>query len=220
MIITLESEKMKTKKIIFLLILVVSLSGCVVYSFYPIYTNKDLFPNDILTGEWSENEGTQVNNETYSSWSFKHPFKGKGKNVEIDSLSYILTLKTKEDSTVKSSEFIVHLIELDSVYLLDFYMENYMPNNENVSFASFHVIPVHTFAKLTVEKNKLTINWFDQDWLTDLINENKIRIKHENNGDIVLLTAQPDEMQKFVKKYINSPEAFEEGLSVELIRKK
>jgi hypothetical protein len=57
---------------------------------------------------------------------------------------------------------------------------------------------VHTFAKLKVEENKLEIQWFDQEWLEDLLKKNRIRIHHENNGDIILLTAKPAELQKFV----------------------
>jgi hypothetical protein len=52
-----------------------------------------------------------------------------------------------------------------------------------------------------------------------LIEENKIRIHHEENDDFTLLTAKPKELQKFVTKFVNSEEAFKNGLEVVLQRK-
>lgn len=203
----LKSKKMKTHNLLIVFFVVILFSGCVVYSFYPLYTEKDLFPNDILTGSWMD-EDSMV-------WRFEHAeISGKKAPNNIDSTSYVLTLKAEDE---KESEFSIHVIKLADHYFLDFYMEEYV-DDENFDLASFHIIPVHTFAKLTIEKDSLFINWFDQDWLEGLIEENKIRIHHENNGDIILLTAKPDELQKFVTKYVNSEKAFEDGLDAILIR--
>ena len=199
--------KMKNKIWITILLLALFFSGCVVYSFYPLYTKDDLFPNDILTGNWVDNDGTH--------WDFEHAYFGKKVPENIDSTSYILNLKTKDD---EKSEFSVHIIKLGGHYFLDFYLEDFLDNKE-LTLADFHIVPVHTFAKLTVKQDTLQINWFDQDWLEDLIKENKIRIHHENNGDYILLTAKPGELQKFVTKYVNSEEAFKDGMEALLVRK-
>lgn len=194
------------------------LSGCVVYSFYPLYTEKDLFANDILTGDWFETDGLDLEfSDGDTEWFFKHPFIGDKRNGIIDSTSYVLNMKTIEDGVIIESEFEVHIIDLGGFYFLDFYLKDF--GGDDLTLATFHVVPVHTFAKLTVADDKLIINWFDQDWLEDLIKENKIRIHHENNDDYILLTAKPKELQKFVTKYVNSEEAFEDGLDVVLRRK-
>lgn len=199
---------MKARNFSVIVIITFLFSGCVVFSFYPLYTEKDLFPNDILTGEWVDDEG--------SEWSFTHPYKSK-RELGRDSTSYILILKTTEDGMTKESKFYVHVIELAGHYFLDFYLEEW--NDEIVDIATFHAVPVHTFAKLAVEDNRLYINWFDQEWLADLIKENKIRIHHESNDDYILLTAKPKELQKFVTKYVNSEKAFDKGLNAILKRK-
>lgn len=209
---------MKTRNISIVLLIALFLSGCVVYSFYPIYTEKDLFANDILIGEWFEGGDQDVKfTDEHGAWSFKHPFVGKKENGIIDSLSYVLNIKAIEKGVEIESVFRVHLIELAGDYFLDFYLDDY--GGDEVTLATFHIVPVHTFAKLTVTDDKLFINWFDQDWLEDLIKENKIRIHHEDNDDYILLTAKPKELQKFVAKYVNSEEAFEDGLEVVLHRK-
>lgn len=210
---------MKARNFLLTGIITLLLSGCVVYSFYPLYTQKDLFANDILIGEWFEDENQdQTFFEGDSEWTFHHPFIGKKENGIIDSTAYILTLKTIDDKKVTVSKFRVYVIKLANQYFLDFYLEDFL-GDEDITLASVHVVPVHSFAKLKVEEDTLTISWFDPEWMEDLIKENKIRIHHEYNDDFILLTAKPKELQKFVAKYVDSEEAFEDGLEVVLYRK-
>lgn len=211
---------MKTRNILLIATITLLLSGCVVFSFYPLYTESDLFENDLLLGEWLEDENPDiVLNGENDVWKFTHPFLGDEKDGVRDKKRYALTLTSNDDGEVKESKFEVHVIKLADEYFLDFYTEDY-GGTENVTLADLHLVPVHTFAKLTVAEDKLEIRWFDPDWLEDLIKENKIRIHHEDNGDFILLTAKPKELQKFVSKYVDSEEAFEDGLDVELFRKK
>ena len=197
---------MKARNIIILLIITLFFSGCVVYSFYPLYTDKDLFANEILTGKWTDDDGAQ--------WNFEHAYHGKKVPENIDSTSYVLEIIDKDSL---KSEFSVHIIKLGGHYFLDFYLEDFLDSQE-LDLADFHIIPVHTFAKLTVKNNQLLINWFDQEWLEDLIKENKIRIHREKNDDFILLTAKPGELQKFATKYVNSEEAFTDGMEAVLTR--
>ena len=200
---------MKTHKVLVLVLIIAFLSGCVVYSFYPLYTEKDLFPNDILTGNWIDDDGTE--------WKFEYDYKGKKVPENIDSTVYMLQLRYKDETDFRESEFRVCVVKLGGSYFLDFYLENFM--DDEIELESLHIIPVHTFAKLEFTEDQLHINWFDQNWLEDLIKENRIRIHHENNGDFILLTAKPAELQKFVTKYVNSEEAFKDGMEAILKRK-
>ncbi len=202
-----NQKKMKTRNLLISIVLFLFFSGCVVYSFYPLYTEKDLFANELLTGNWIDSDST--------IWSFEHAKTGDKKNEKTDSTSYVLMVKDKDN---KESQFSVHIIKLGGHYFLDFYLEDFY-DNQNLDLASFHIVPVHTFAKIVISKNQLQINWFDQDWLEKLIKENKIRIRHEYNGDYILLTASPKELQKFVTKYVDSEEAFKDGIDAVLTRK-
>ncbi len=199
---------MKTVKVLLSVALFIFISGCVVYSFYPLYTEKDLFPNTLLLGKWLDGDGTE--------WYFEYAYKGEKVPENTDSTSYVLTQKYEGEELQDSSEFSVHVIKLGENYFLDFYLEKF---DDNFFLKNFHIIPVHTFAKLKVEENKLEIQWFDQEWLEDLLKKNRIRIHHENNGDIILLTAKPAELQKFVSKYVDDEKAFENGLKAVLNRK-
>lgn len=200
---------MRTKKLFPILLVALFLSGCVVYSFYPLYKAKDLFPNEILTGTWTDSDSTV--------WKFEHPTVVKDGIKSIDKTSFELHLKQKDESEFDESRFLVHIVKLGGNYFLDFYLTD-MQGKSKFELNDFHIIPVHTFARLTVKNNELLINWFDQNWLNELIRQNKIRIHHESNDEFVLLTAKPGELQKFVTKYVNSEEAFKDGLSVNLTR--
>jgi len=209
---------MKARKFLLPGLLLLFLSGCVVYSFYPLYSEQDLFVNDILTGQWMETDDDSASlEEADGIWIFEHPYIDKKKSNERDSLSYVLTLKAKEGESYVESVFDVHLIKLGGKYFLDFYLHDFL-EGDDITLGDFHVVPVHTFAKLEVTDNGLFINWFDPEWLEELVRQNKIRIHHEDNGDFILLTAKTSELQKFVSKYVNSKEAFDEGLQVNLIR--
>ncbi|QIA08680.1 hypothetical protein [Draconibacterium halophilum] len=211
---------MKTRNILLIAIITLLLSGCVVYSFYPLYTESDLFENDLLLGEWFEDDNQDVVfSGSDDSWNFTHPFVGDKNDGIRNKKRYVLSLTSNENDIVKESKFEVHVIKLADEYFLDFYIEDY-GDDDNITLADLHLVPVHTFAKLTVFDDKLEIRWFDPEWLEDLIKENKIRVHHEDNGDFILLTAKPKELQKFVSKYVDSEEAFEDGLAVELFRKK
>lgn len=213
----LKSGTMKSRNYAIILLVTMFFSGCVVYSFYPLYTEKDLFANDILTGEWESNEWMD-DDDIKMHWSFEHNYRGRKLPQNIDSTSYVLTVITKQDDTEIKSEFSVHVIELAGQYFLDFYLEDVF-GDDSYDLGAFHVVPIHTFAKLIEHEGKLEIHWFDQTWLESLIKENKIRVHHEKNNDYILLTAKPRELQKFIIKYVNSEEAFEDGLKAVLYRK-
>jgi len=199
---------MKVRIFSILFVIALFFSGCVVFSFYPLYTEKDLFENDLLTGAWIDDDET--------IWNFEHPLRDKKDPDSSDKTSYRLKLNYKDSEQDENAVFDVRVIKLEGHYFLDFYLEEY--GDDDTGLAEFHLIPVHTFAKVEFSDNKVFINWFDQDWLEKLIKQNKIRIHHENNGDFILLTAKPEELQKFVTKYVNSDEAFENGLDVVLVR--
>lgn len=206
---------MKSKNLLLVLAVALFFSRCVIWSFYPLYSEKDLFENEILTGNWSGDDGNL-------NWSFEHP-KKNSQSVETDKTKYVLSY-TDCDSAYTTYD--VHILKLEGNYFLDFYLtEITTPDgkvaneNKNIAFWTFHIFPVHTFAKLTIENDTLQIDWFDGEWLKDQIKEKKIKIKHEMNDDNLLLTAKTADLQKLVVKYANTEAAFKDGNKLTLTRK-
>ncbi|TDO05589.1 hypothetical protein [Sunxiuqinia elliptica] len=200
---------MKSKSVILSSLLVVFLSGCMVFSFYPLYTEEDLFPNDLLVGEWVDADSI--------TWQFDFNYFGKPVLENRDSTAFILRMKEKDSQEFSKQEFLVRVIELGGHYFLDFYVEEYLKEND-LTFFDLHLMPVHTFAKLELDGDDAKISWFSGAWLEELIEQNRTHIRHENNGNHILLTAKPQELQEFVVRYVNAPDAFDDGLSASLHR--
>lgn len=202
---------MKTRNLLLVFLVLILLKSCVIWSFYPLYTEKDLFENEILTGNW-------IDIEDSLKWDFAHPVSNNQNRPVTDNKSYILKF-TDYDSI--ETEYNVHLIKLNGTYFLDFYLEEVNSDRKsnpegNVTVWNMHLMPVHTFAKLTIDDNSLEINWFDGNWLSEQIEGKKIKIRHENNGENLLLTAKTADLQKLVTKHAYNEAAFKDGLAVKL----
>ena len=193
----------------FIALLFLFLSGCIVFSFYPLYTEKDLFPNDLLLGEWVDSDS--------AVWKFEYDKNSDKNGGLVDSTAYILKIKDKGDLEFERMSFNVHLVQLEGTYFLDFYLHDYF-NKDDLNFFDLHLLPVHSFAKLQLNSDVASLHWFSPDWLEKLIHKKKIRLPHENNGEHLLLTAKTKDLQKFVIKYMNSEEAFAEGIETTMRR--
>jgi len=75
---------------------------------------------------------------------------------------------------------------------------------------SSNFMPVHTFIKLKFTNNQLDLTAFNLEKLNKLFESNLIRLRHENVDGTVLITAQPDEIQKFIDQYSDDETVFEE----------
>ena len=205
-------KRTKSKSVLLVVAMVFLLSGCFVYSFYPLYTDDDLFVNDLLIGEWMDQDSTL--------WKFEHEVVSRGflgSSTKYDSTAYDVKIKAEDDTTYSEESLVARIIKLEENYFIDFCKENHLDEGSD-SYFDMYLFPVHVFAKLELDGDKATIKYFNPEWLGRLIRENKIRIHHEKTDDRVLLTAKPKELQKFVLKYVNSEEAFEEDFTVNLIK--
>lgn len=209
---------MKTKqKFSLLLVVILFMVGCV-QSLHPLYHKKDRVEVPEIVGKWQDMDSENI-------WEFR---KVDGEP------SYILSYFEKEEAegnylAKDSANILVNIVKLGGSYFMDLYPGN----NENLDnlndLLEFHVLRVHTFAKLEIVDGKPHIRHMDPDWLEKLFKENKIRIKHEivvveaevnapdnvfkspiTHGNIIL-TASTDNLQKFITKYADDEAAFMEA---------
>eukprot|EP01024_Parvocaulis_polyphysoides_P039387 TRINITY_DN3558_c2_g1_i2.p1 TRINITY_DN3558_c2_g1~~TRINITY_DN3558_c2_g1_i2.p1 ORF type:complete len:282 (-),score=31.52 TRINITY_DN3558_c2_g1_i2:245-1006(-) len=194
-------------------------SGCTVLSFYPLFTENELVKNDQLLGKWQSINGDTVIWEISfkdSIWMEKmnSPFDLGSKEIP-NRFTYTLNLYLKGAPEEAKAEFHVHLVKLGDQTFLDFYPVNWAMQN---TILAFHLMRVHTFSKVEFHENGMEIKWFDSEWLEGLFANNRVRIRHENNGANILLTAKPEELQKFILKYGNDKNAYSEDLTYNLSR--
>ena len=219
---------MKTRIIVTALLAIVIVSSCTVLSFYPLYTEKELVRDDRIIGKWEclNNMGvfqTSKNNTQVDTMIWEISFQNKiwkkrlnnpfdrGSEEIPNKFTYTLHIYDKS-MPENNTEFHLHIVKLGDNVFIDLFPEVWQMND---TFLAVHLMSVHTFAKIDIG-NKLEINWFDSELLQKLFDENKIRIKHENNGVYTLLTAKPEELQKFVIKFANEDKAFSDFMKYTL----
>ena len=177
--------------IAFILILVLGMTGCFVLSVHPLYFEKDLVFESGLVGTWGEKEHEKDLSEL---WIFK----------KSGEKSYRLIIRDVEEG---EGLFEAHLLKLGDHMFLDLYPEEPETGSE---FYNMHVIPAHSFMRVSLEGHVLRLAFFDLDWLKKNIEQNKVSIKHECRDDTIVLTASTEELQAFVLKHIEEAFIFEE----------
>lgn len=129
---------------------------------------------------------------------------------------YEMTIKDNEDSI----KYRVHLANIGSSLFLDQfpYDEDIHLDNGSVYMTAMkgNFIPVHSFMKIEISPNELRLISFDLDKMQKLFRSNKIRLRHEEVDDLTIITAKPEEIQKFLSVYADRKDVFE---SPEVYRK-
>ncbi len=183
------------KRVILIVSIIVMLivSGCIP-SVHPLYSSDTLAENPLLEGTFMDEEMVR--------WEFRKEFD-----------HYYLYMN--EDG--KEAFFFVHLVQLGDYFYLDFYPDKVDALEIN-EFLLWHLLPVHLFARIEIHADNLELYFFDPEWLEDLLDERKIRIKHEKVTGNYLITASTEELQKFVTKYGHLEEAYVESEPIVLNR--
>lgn len=193
----------KRKIFVLISIICILLNGCLVKSLHPFYKPSDLvFRQDIIGSYADQNKGT---------WKIEGAvdknFLGVGKSDKQQNYYKISFLDEKRRTTT----FRGCLFKLDNNYYVDFYLVSGNNDDAQTELYNYHVVGVHTVAKVLIGKNSLRIKWYNEKWLSELFEQNRIRLPHEkiDNNDAVVLTASTNDLQKFMRKFANDPKAFQ-----------
>ncbi|UCE41717.1 MAG: hypothetical protein JSV17_01615 [Candidatus Aminicenantes bacterium] len=176
---------------VLVLILVLGMTGCFVLSVHPLYFEKDLVFESGLVGTWGEENHEKDLSEL---WIFE----------KLGDKSYRLIIRDSEEEGM----FEAHLLKLGEYMFLDLYPEEPETSSE---FYNMHVIPAHSFMRISLEGHVLRLAFFDLDWLKKNIEANAVFIKHERRDDTIVLTASTEELQEFVLKHIDEAFEFEDA---------
>lgn len=196
---------MKKTGLIIVIGIILFISGCIP-SLHPLYFDKDRITLDEIEGNWISDED--------DGWEFV-----KDKNQP----SY--TLRITEDTTglfrnsdIQTMFFEANIVKLGDTYFIDLYPGDNEEIENMADFLAIHLVPAHTFLKLEIVGDQLLIYYLSPDWLQNLIESHKIRIKHEVvDEDQIILTASTKELQKFITKYSHDEEAFSDPVILTLI---
>lgn len=199
---------MKTKNVLILLVVLI-FNSCFVKSLHPFYTQETITSDTKFLGEWEDNKG--------ATWKVTQLIEEILNGKTIDSLpkedlkayyKFQYAFKVVRIKNKQKAIFLAMPFKINKQVFLDFTPLEYEVNLGVQSLLENHFIQTHSLVKYDLLKNKsISIKWLDEDKIESLFEQKKIKIKHEKIGffnDKYLLTAQPEELQKFIKKYMIS----------------
>jgi hypothetical protein len=163
------------------------LAGCYVQSLQPLFSDRTTIFDPSLLGTWVAEDDD----------GFVFTLEDTTRGV------YMLI----SDESGATARFQAVLTEFDGVRFMDIFPEE--PNNDN-GFYRDHLMRVHSILKVERMADTLSVADFDAEWLSTMASQNKLTIPHVSLDGAVLLTAPTGELQKFVRTYARTPEAFSE----------
>jgi len=169
--------------------IVLLFAGCVVTAVYPYYTEKDLVFDPALVGDWMDGGKTNAASEFIR-------IERAGEN------SYWATPL----GLGETNRWELHLFRLRQQLFVDS-----CPTNRSLDF-----VPVHQVSKVFWRDSALVSANFNYDWLAKLLGQNPKAIRHlilhekpeDPKSGRVVLTADTQELQRFILKYANNTNAW------------
>ncbi|MFH0755899.1 MAG: hypothetical protein V2B15_01255 [Bacteroidota bacterium] len=194
---------MKRSQVWIMVLAMAFMTSCLVSSLHPFFKKEDKFFDTTMVGYWMDGDSC--------IWTIFPNMVSEGfmKPSRPDSSYQIIYYEDESKYSILSGT----LFQINGVNYVDF---TPAPKEDHCTsdMTSFHHVPVHTLARVQYSKDSILIYWYGDNWLNDLFEQNRIRIKHEtvNAGDYdrQLLTADTEELQKFIRKYANDPKTAED----------
>ncbi len=169
------------------------LSGCVVQSIHGLYTEKETVFDPALVGTWKDQEN--------GLWTLEKS------GEKAYTLSY-----TENQVPAK---FEARLVRLGPYLFLDTFPKDAGIKN---SALAFHLMPTHLFTRIWIEKDTLRYAVLNFDWMKKMLAENKAMLAHETEEDWIILTASTKDLQAFIQKYADDPEAFPNPVTLHRVK--
>ena len=207
---------MKNRNLVLLAIILITGQSCTIFSLNPLYNEEDLLEMPEVLGLWEEpgEEKEFVSFERLDDNKFIFRYMEGDRQTIIDFYSgkeeadFIAeNLKVLKEQTVS---FEAGILEVGDHYFIDLYPYYEEGENDEEYYLFRNFIPTHAFLKFEWENDKLVLYMFSYDRLQELFEQNRIRIRHQQFDDYIVITASTDELQKFIRKYADDEKAFED----------
>ena len=187
-------------------------TGCLT-TLHPIFTEKDLVYKPELIGNW---DVTKDDNKDGSAeiHSLAKAVELPGKISSIKNKGYLITYRDKDNEITGS--YIAFLARIGKHLYFDYYPVPLETEKNADEFYMQHFVKMHTPYRVNILKNGgFELNQLESSYLGKLIEEKKIRIRHEiNSDDKAVITASTEELQQYILKYGDDPEAIQKEKTI------
>ncbi len=185
------------------------LSGCMVRSLSPIYTDKDLVPMPAVEGTWKgENEGetmsfvreSESEGEGYLFTFFEDgiPITASAHFAKIGGKTY-LDLTYTESTFDKAKEEDEKRL---APYLMPFV---------------YYATPVHVFYQFEVRDGVARMRSMSYQWAKERREKRRLWIDHVAQDDSTLLVAETVRVQRFIRRWANHDDAWDSWSEIPLV---
>ena len=196
------------RKIIVSMILtsvVLCLVGCLT-TLHPIFTAEDLMIDSRLFGNWEK-----AKDKAKVTYRQPDAYEMNNLSAELQSRAgKVYMLDEKDERGNIKSTYYAFMIKLGKYYYMDYYPASEKERRSADNFFAAHYIPMHSIYRIEFkDNNSFNVQRLDGGYLEKLIKNKQIRIKHEVMEDGgILITAPTEELQQYLIKYSDVPEAY------------
>ncbi|MEW6733060.1 MAG: hypothetical protein AB1489_17165 [Acidobacteriota bacterium] len=183
---------MRAKVVLLFLLITLLVTACVP-SLHPIYTEQVLITNPDLIGSW-------LDEEDGDTWTFQ---------AAPDNVYNLIQKTDKSLARLK-----VALVHLGNHNYLDIFPEEPTKAEFKNSFYKSHFFPVHTFSKITIEKDQLQLAMLNQSWIENMLVRGEIEIRYEESEQGFLLTSSTAELQRLLLEHGDDPGLFRKPIKL------
>lgn len=216
---------MKLRKLLIVLGIFLFISGCsdfmMICSLNPFYLEKNVTLVPEIEGNWfahpiqsksdstSNNSGKWEKGDTSSVWRINRFIseekiktkRGKDSTVFKPQNFYVVKL-TGNNPDSAQYQFHLVLFQVNTVLYADFCPRETVAL-QNSRMAKENYFTVHTLAKVTVQNKQLKVSWLGADYMKDMIEKKRVRIKYRYIPDAgrLLLTASSQDLTEMIERY-------------------
>jgi len=216
---------MKLRKLLIVTGIILFISGCsdfcMICSLNPFYLEKDITLAPEIEGSWSvqpiqsKKDSTDKNSskwqlaDTTSVWKINQFIseekvktkQGKDSTIFKPQNHYVVKLVGNNPDSAQY-QFQLILFRINGNLYGDFSPRETRAL-QNSQMAKENYFTVHTLARITTKNKQLKIAWLGSDYMKDMIEKKRVRIKYRYVPDAgrLLLTASSEELSKMIERY-------------------
>lgn len=216
---------MKLRKLLVVLGIFLFISGCsdfmMICSLNPFYLDKNVVLAPEIEGNWSahqiqsKKDSTDKNSshwemaDTLSTWSIRQRIfqetrktkQGKDSTVFKPQNDYVVKLVGSNPDSAKYQYKMV-IFKINDVLFADFSPYELTAIKDS-RMAKENYLTVHTLARVHFANSQLFISWLGTDYMKDMIEKKRVRIKYRYVPDAgrLLLTASSGDLTEMIERY-------------------
>jgi hypothetical protein len=216
---------MKPRKFLIVFGILLFISGCsdfmMICSLNPFYLEKNVILVPEIEGNWTvhpikaksdscnKNSSPWELSDTTSVWRINRFIseeevktkRGTDSTVFKPQNYYVLKLTSNKPDSAQY-QFQLYLFRINSILYADFSPRETAAIKAN-RMAKENYFTVHTLARVSVQNNQLGVSWLGSEYMRDIIEKKRVRIKYRYVPDAgrLLLTASSEELTDMIERY-------------------